>query len=733
MGTGNALSIAANRLSYILDLRGPSVAVDTACSSGLIGVHLAVQSLRNRECDAALAGGVNLILSPETTIAFSKARMLSPDGHCRPFDAGANGYVRGEGCGIILLKRLTDALRDGDNVLAIIRATAANQDGRTSGITAPNSRAQLAVIRSALAQAGLTPDAVSYIEAHGTGTPLGDPIEVQALSELFRQTTASEGPCYMASVKANIGHTETASGLAGIIKVVLMLQHGIIPPQLHFNSLNPHMSLEGSRLRIPTETIAWRSVGEPRIAGVSSFGFGGTNAHVLIEEASPASHAPVATRPVHLLALSAKTETALSAHAGRYAEYLAEHPEVSLDDLCASANAGHSHFQQRAALIARGRGEMTERLIGLRDGIAAAGIKTGRTRLAAPPKVAFLFTGQGSQYAGMGRALFETEPTFRNALEQCEEILRDELKRPLLEVLFREQDTDSLLDQTAYTQPALFALEYALAQLWRSWGIEPSALLGHSVGEYVAACIAGVFDLEQGLRLIATRARLMQQLPQDGSMAVIFAAHEKVEGYLPPHADQVSIAAVNGPENTVISGDTRLVRRLVEKFTSAGVGTQLLTVSHAFHSPLMEPMLDPFAQYAERVSFQRPGIPVVSNLTGRLLEDRPLHGGYWRDHVRNPVPVCAGHADARRAGNSGHARVGAVCQLAGDGRRCLPIRKLTGSRRSARGKRTGRVSCRAWPSYICSAAASIGRALNAPWSQAIDTSDVSVRARPLLV
>ena len=482
VGTGNALSIAANRLSYILDLRGPSVAVDTACSSGLIGVHLAVQSLRNRECDAALAGGVNLILSPETTIAFSKARMLSPDGHCRPFDAGANGYVRGEGCGIILLKRLTDALRDGDNVLAMIRATAANQDGRTSGITAPNSRAQLAVIRSALAQAGLTPDAVSYIEAHGTGTPLGDPIEVQALSELFRQTAANEVPCYMASVKANIGHTETASGLAGIIKVVLMLQHGIIPPQLHFNSLNPHMSLEGSRLRIPTETIAWRSVGEPRIAGVSSFGFGGTNAHVLIEEASPASHAPVATRPVHLLALSAKTETALAAQAGRYAEYLAEHPEVSLDDLCASANAGHSHFQQRAALIARSRGEMTERLIGLRDGKAAAGIKTGRTRLAAPPKVAFLFTGQGSQYAGMGRALFETEPTFRNALEQCEEILRDELERPLLEVLFREQDTDSLLDQTAYTQPALFSLEYALAQLWRSWGIEPSALLGTQRG-----------------------------------------------------------------------------------------------------------------------------------------------------------------------------------------------------------------------------------------------------------
>lgn len=676
VGTGNALSIAANRLSYILDLHGPSLAVDTACSSGLIGVHLAVQSLRNRECDAALAGGVNLILSPETTIAFSKARMLSPDGHCRPFDAAANGYVRGEGCGIIVLKRLTDALREGDHVLAVIRASSANQDGRTSGITAPNSRAQLAVIRAALAQAGLGPDAVSFIEAHGTGTPLGDPIEVQALTEVFRQEAAVQPPCYLGSVKANIGHTETASGLAGIIKVVLMLQHGVIPAQLHFTSLNPHMSLEGSRLRIPTELIEWRSAEGPRVAGVSSFGFGGTNVHVILEETSAVVRSPVAMRPVHLLALSAKTETALAAQAGRYAEHLAEHPEVTLDDLCASTNAGRSHFQQRAAVVARNRGEMAERLLALRDGKAAPGVKTGRARLATPPKVAFLFTGQGSQYTGMGRELFESEPTYRGALEQCQEILRSELEHPLLEVLFREPDANSLLDQTAYTQPALFSLEYALAKLWQSWGIEPSALLGHSVGEYVAACLAGVFDLEQGLKLIATRARLMQQLPQDGSMAVIFAAPETVQAQLQPHRDRVSLAAVNGPENTVISGDTRAVRQLVEQFTAAGLSTQLLTVSHAFHSPLMEPMLEPFAECAERIAYQRPGIPVVSNLTGRLLEDQPLSGRYWRDHVRSPVLFAQGMQALAEQGVQVMLELGPTASLLGMGRRCLPDAQL---------------------------------------------------------
>ncbi|MCU0980987.1 MAG: type I polyketide synthase, partial [Pirellulaceae bacterium] len=674
VGTGNALSIASNRVSYILDLHGPSLSVDTACSSGLLGVHLAVHCLRNRECDAALAGGVNLILSPETTIAFSKARMLSPDGHCRPFDAGANGYVRGEGCGILVLKRLTDAVRDGDRVLAVIRGTAANQDGRTSGITAPSGRAQQAVIRAAIAQAGLTTDRISYIEAHGTGTPLGDPIETQALAEVFRRRTDQDPPLHIGSVKANIGHTETVSGIAGIIKVVLMLQHRSIPAQLHLQTLNPHLGLEGSRLRIPREATVWQPAGATRVAGVSSFGFGGTNTHVVLEEASPPAPAPApsAERPLHLLALSAKTEAALAKLAARYADYLDRQPQASAADVCYNANIGRSHFNHRAVLTARDAGELRDRLLALRDGTKSAGVKAGRAKLASLPKVAFLFTGQGSQYAGMGRSLFETQPAFRKTLQQCDEILRDFLGQPLLQVLYGNAGQRALLDETAYTQPALFALEYSLARLWQSWGIEPSALIGHSVGEYVAACVAGVFSLEDGLRLIATRAALMQQLPQDGLMAVIFAPPQRVERDLEPFRDSVSVAASNGPENTVISGAAEAIRTLVEQFSRDGVGTQLLTVSHAFHSPLMEPMLDQFQAAASRFRYQRPQIPLVSNLTGRLIGDEPLDAPYWRRHIRSTVQFAQGMRTLAEQGLHAMLEVGPTASLLGMGRRCLP-------------------------------------------------------------
>jgi myxalamid-type polyketide synthase MxaB len=674
VGTGNALSIASNRVSYILDLRGPSLSVDTACSSGLLGVHLAVQSLRSGECDAALAGGVNLILSPETTIAFSKARMLSPDGHCRPFDAGANGYVRGEGCGMIVLKRLTDAVRDGDRVLAVIRGTAANQDGRTSGITAPSGRAQQAVIRAALAQAGLTSDRVSYIEAHGTGTPLGDPIETQALAEVFRRRTDQDPPLHVASVKANIGHTETVSGIAGIIKVVLMLQHGLIPAQLHLQALNPHLGLEGSRVRIPTEPAAWQAAGGTRVAGVSSFGFGGTNTHVVLEEASPVALAPAEApdRPLQLLALSAKSESGLAKLASRYIDYLDRNPQTAAADVCGGANTGRSHFNHRAALTAGDAAELRERLLKLRDGEKSAGLKTGRAKLIGSPKIAFLFTGQGSQYVGMGRALFQTQPVFRRTLQQCDEILRGCLERPLLQVLYGDPANGALLDETAYTQPALFALEYSLARLWQSWGIEPAALIGHSVGEYVAACVAGVFCLEDGLQLIASRSALMQQLPHDGSMAVIFAASERVERQLEPFRDAVAVAAANGPENTVIAGATEAVRALVEQFTQDGVGTQLLAVSHAFHSPRMDPILDEFQAAASKFSYQRPQIPLVSNLTGRLIGDEPLDAEYWRRHIRGTVRFADGMQTLAEQQLHALLEVGPTASLLGMGRRCLP-------------------------------------------------------------
>lgn len=672
-GTGNAISIAANRLSYILNFRGPSMAVDTACSSALVAVHLAVQSLRRRECNAALAGAVNMILTPDTMIALSKARMLSLDGRCRPFDAEANGYVRGEGCGIVVLKRLSDAVQTGDNILAVIRDSAVNHDGRTSGITAPNGRLQKAVILAALRKAGVSPERVSYVEAHGTGTPLGDPIEVQALAELFPRRSEDQPPCYLSSVKANIGHLEIAAGIASLIKVVLMLQHGRIPPQAHLERLNPHIRLEGTRLRIPRQAVDWPGDGGSRIAGVSSFGFGGTNAHLLVEESGPAAVAPAESdRPLHLLAVSAKTKTALSKLVERYLRYLDVHPQAALPDVCHSANAGRAHFPHRLAVLAENREQLQQQLAAAAEGRRPRLGKAGQANTATRPKVAIVFTGQGSQYVGMGKLLFETQPSFRRTLQQCDEILREHLDESLLSMLYPEPGHSSPLDETAYTQPALFALEYALATLWRSWGISPSMMLGHSVGEYVAACLAGVFGLEDGLRLVAGRARLMQQLPRDGLMAVIFADPQRVGEALQPYPDRLAVAAANGPENTVVSGEAEAVRSLVAEFQRAGTRTQLLPVSHAFHSPLMEPMLEDFQALAATVGYRRPRIPIVSNLTAELISDEPPEADYWCRHVRNTVQFAAGMRRLAEEQPDAVLEVGPAPVLLGMGRRCLP-------------------------------------------------------------
>ena len=672
VGTGNALSIAANRISYILDLHGPSLAVDTACSSSLLAVHLAVNSLRRRECDAALAAGVNLILTPEVMVAFSKARMLSPTGQCRPFDAAADGYVRGEGCGVLVLKRLGDAVRDGDRVLAVIRGSAANQDGRTSGITAPNSNSQHECIRAALANAGVSAQLVSYLEAHGTGTPLGDPIEVLGLKRLYARRSPAEPPCYMASVKANIGHTETASGVASIIKVALMMQHGLIPAQTNFAQLNGHIPLEGSRLTVPRQSLAWTREAGPRLAGVSSYGFGGTNVHIVLEDPAPREPAPVERdRPLHLLVLSAKTKTALAAQAERYAERLDTIDNVA--DFCHAANAGRAHFHHRAAIVAANREQLRQRLTALAEGKSAAGVKTGQIQAAARPRVAFLFTGQGSQYAGMARELFDSQPVFRQALDECAEILRPLRDEPLLSVIFPADGQASLIDETTYTQPALFAVEYALARLWQSWGVEPDVVLGHSVGEYVAACIAGVFSLEDGLRLIARRAQLMQQLQHDGLMAVVFAEEQRVRQALTASTcNDVAIAAANGPENTVISGRAEVVRQLVAAFETAGLKTQLLTVSHAFHSPLMEPMLDEFERFAATIAYQPPRMPIVSNLTGELIEGTAPEAAYWRQHLRQAVRFAAGMKTLAAQQVDAVLEIGTAPILLGMGRRCQP-------------------------------------------------------------
>ncbi|MFN2255392.1 MAG: type I polyketide synthase, partial [Candidatus Promineifilaceae bacterium] len=438
-GTGNAVSIAANRLSYLMDLRGPSVAVDTACSSSLFALHQACQSLRQAECDVAITGGVNLIIDPMISIIFSQAGMLAADGRCKTFSADADGYVRGEGCGIIVLKRLSAAIADGDNIIALIKGSAVNQDGRSNGLTAPNGPAQQAVINSALQNAGVPPAWIDYVETHGTGTSLGDPIEVNALKEVLMNGRGPEQPCRIGSVKTNIGHLEAAAGIAGLIKVVLAMQHKEIPAHLHFAQLNPRILIEDTPISIPVKRRLWTKEKYPRLAGISSFGFGGTNAHIIVEEApEPAPVVAAVERPVHLLTLSAKSEGALKALTERYEGYLAANPEAVLGDVCYTANTGRSHFSHRLAIVAKSCEELRTRLGAFASGKVPSGVATGHNVETERLKTAFLFTGQGSQYAAMGRQLYETQPVFRQTLERCNAILKSDLKISLIDVLYPE-------------------------------------------------------------------------------------------------------------------------------------------------------------------------------------------------------------------------------------------------------------------------------------------------------
>jgi amino acid adenylation domain-containing protein/thioester reductase-like protein len=672
-GTGNAHSIAANRLSYVFDLRGPSMAIDTACSSSLVAAHLACQSLRAGESDLALAGGVNLILTPELTITFSQARMLSPEGHCKTFDASADGYVRGEGCGMVVLKRLSDALRDGDNILALIRGSAVNQDGRSNGLTAPNGLAQQEVIRQALADAQVLPHQIGYVEAHGTGTPLGDPIEIASLRAVLDEE-ASNSRVLVGSVKTNIGHLESAAGIAGLIKSVLALQNEAIPPHLHLKEVNPYISLEESRLEIGTYLRPWKRRSQPRFAGVSSFGFGGTNAHLVLSDAPqiplPAGSSVRLERPRHTLALSAKSEPALRNLASRFMA-VSERAIEPLQDLAFSVNTGRSHFEHRLSIQAGSGLELKQGLDAYLGNTESPHLSMGQAKPGEPPKIAFLFTGQGSQYPGMGKQLYETQPTFRAALDACAQILDSILERPLLEILFPAGENESI-HHTSFTQPALFAFEYALAQTWRAWGIEPEALLGHSVGEYVAACLAGVFSLEDGLRLIAERGRLMGALPQNGSMAAVFADSARVSGLLEPYQAQVSIAASNGPDITVISGERLTVQAVLDELARQGISSKLLAVSHAFHSPLMDPILDDFHKAAGRIRYNAPRLSLVSNLTGMLLEpDHIPDTDYWTQHIRAEVKFSAGMRSLSDFGIDAFLEIGPSPVLLGMGRRCL--------------------------------------------------------------
>ncbi len=670
--SGIAHSILSGRLSYVLGLQGPSLTVDTACSSSLVTVHLALQSLRNQECRMALAGGVNLMLSPENYVALSKYGMLAPDGRCKTFDAAADGFVRGEGCGMIAMKRLSDAQADGDRILAVIRGSAINQDGPSSGLTAPNGPAQQELIRTALANSHIEPAQVTYVEAHGTGTSLGDPIEVQAVGAMLCADRSSDNPLMIGSVKTNLGHLEATAGIASLIKVVLCLQHEQIPAHLHFSEPSPHIPWHKWPLVVPTALTPWHGHDGRHIAGVSSFGFSGTNVHMILE-ASPVIETvdeSAVERPKHLLTLSAKSEAALRERAQQLSATL--HEDVSLADMAFTANAGRAHFSHGLAVTAETTSQLHEKLNAFLNNQEAVGLISGLNEKVDNPKIVFLFTGQGAQYIDMGRQLYETQPTFRATIDRCAAILEPYLHHPLLSVLYPASEQEAaLLDDTAYTQPALFALEYALAQLWRSWGIEPAAVMGHSVGEFVAACVAGVFSLEDGLRLIAARGQLMSSLPAGGVMAAIFADEAQVLEAIHPYTDSVSIAAVNAPDQIVISGAGNDVQTVMDALRQDGIKSKRLTVSHAFHSPLMASILAPFEKVAASVHYAKQRIRLFSNVTGQPIGMEITSPAYWREHITQPVQFARSMLHLHQAGYGIFMEIGPNPTLLGMGQRCL--------------------------------------------------------------
>lgn len=637
---GNHGEFVPTTISFKLNLKGPSINVQTACSTSLVAVHVACQSLLNGECDLALAGGGSITFPHKEGYFYQEEGILSPDGHCRAFDADARGTVGGEGAALVVLKRLVDAIADGDTIHAVIKGSAVNNDGSVKiGYTAPSVNGQAEVIGDALAMAGVSAESISYIETHGTGTALGDPVEIAALTQAFHADTQDKGFCAIGSVKSNIGHLDAAAGVAGLIKTVLALRNGQLPASLHYQQPNPKIDFAASPFFVNARLADWKRGDTPRRAGVSSFGIGGTNAHVVVEEAPLAEESSETTRPQHVLLLSAKTASSLEMATTNLAEFLKQNNDVNLADVAYTLQVGRGSFGHRRALVCKDRN----------DALAALENPARLMTLFQEPRhrpVVFMFPGQGTQYTGMARELYANEPVFREHLDACAEALREHLQLDLREVLYPngegEAESTRLLGQTFITQPALFAIEYSLAQLWMSWGVVPSAMIGHSIGEYVAACLAGVLSLEDALALVALRGQLMQSLPA-GSMLAVMLSEKETLGML---NNGLSIAAVNGPKNCVVSGATACIDELHERLEQHDVHSQLLHTSHAFHSEMMEPILASFAERAGGIKLNAPAIPFLSNVTGAWINGgQATDAAYWSRHIRQTVRFADGLAE----------------------------------------------------------------------------------------
>jgi len=653
--TGSAHSILANRISFALDLRGPSLTVDTACSSSLVAVHLACQSLRSGECDLALAGGVNLMLTPSASFAFSKLQILSPQGRCRTFDAAADGIARGEGCALIALKRLSDARRDGDTVLAVIAGSAVNQDGASNGLTAPNGPAQEAVIRRALAMAAIGPERVGLVETHGTGTPLGDPVEVEALARVIGPPRDASHCCYLGAVKTNIGHLEGAAGIAGVVKAVECLRHGAVPANLHFTRPNPHLRLDGTPFAIPTALTPWRSAGAPRVASVSSFGFGGTNAHVVLEEHVPEAADVGGTGPgrEHVLMLSARSPAALKELAHAYSARLRALPGDALDDFVHTATVRRTHHDHRIAAIGADAaglaGQLEARIV------ERAGAKPVSADAARQP--VFVFTGQGTHWGGMGRELYEAEPVFRAAVDAVCGEFRMLSGWDLLEVL-NDPARESRLSATEVAQPAIFAMQVGLAVLWKSWGVRPGAIIGHSVGEIAAAHAAGVLTLAEATSVAFHRSRAMQGARGQGSMAQVELAEPEIAAELAGLGTEVSVAALNGPASVVVSGASGAMEKLLARLQARGVVARALPVDYAFHSAQMQPFVAPVAAALAALRPKAAELPLVSTVSGSWSAASDFDAVYWGRNVRNAVRFAPGVAHLLDAGFRSFLEIG---------------------------------------------------------------------------